>query len=70
MDAAMSDKDGSHGKVRAVLVIRKGRTLVENYYHSQASDHHNIYPMTSLEVRWSALVRAPLHCGVSAGGHS
>jgi CubicO group peptidase (beta-lactamase class C family) len=42
----MSDKDGGHGNVRAVLVIHHGRTLVANYYHSRASDHHDIYSIT------------------------
>jgi CubicO group peptidase (beta-lactamase class C family) len=46
VDTAMSDKDGRHGNVRAVLVIHNGRTLVENYYHSVPTDHHNIYSIT------------------------
>jgi hypothetical protein len=65
IDSAMSDKDGRHGNVRAVLVIHHGRTLVENYYHSRASDHHNIYSITKsvlstlvgiAGLRWSTRV--------------
>jgi len=50
LDAEITSDDSRYGNVRAVIVIRRGHTLVENYYRSQPTDHHSIYSITKSVV--------------------